>query len=80
MDFSVVEIRECLHLFVSLVVPEMVLSSEGLPADVAGEGPLVSVGPLVDKQIVAFGEVAGAKLANELLFGACSATRGTYRN
>lgn len=55
-----------------LVISEVVLASEGLPADVAGEGPLVRVRPLVDQEVVALGEVSRAVLADELLLGSCS--------
>ena len=45
------------------VVPEVVLPPERLAADVAGVGPLVRVGPLVDQQVVGLGEVALTILA-----------------
>jgi hypothetical protein len=48
------------------VVSEMVLSSEGFPADVARVRPFIRVSPLVDQQIVAFGELSVAVLADEL--------------
>jgi hypothetical protein len=51
----------------------MILSAEGLSANVARVGPLVGVGPLVDEQIVGLGELAVAELADELLLGAGSA-------
>jgi hypothetical protein len=51
----------------------MILSTEGLSANVARVGPLVGVGPLVDEQIVGLGELAVAELADELLLGAGSA-------
>lgn len=51
------------------MVSEMVLSSEGLVADVAGVRPLVCVGPLVDEQVVGLGEMPAAELANKFLFG-----------
>lgn len=54
---------------VSPVVPEVVLPTEGLAADVAGVGPLVRVCPLVDEEVVAFGEVSAAVLADELFLG-----------
>lgn len=52
-----------------LMIPEVILSSECLAADVAGERAFVSVRAFVDEQIVAFGEVPRAVLANELLLG-----------
>ena len=52
-----------------LVVPQVVLSPEGFTADVAGERPLVRVGPLVDHHVVGLGELPVTKLADEPLFG-----------
>lgn len=46
----------------------MVLSSEGFVANVTGVRPLVRVGPLVDEQVVGFGEMPAAELANKFLF------------
>ena len=51
----------------------MILTTEGLAANVARVRPFVGVGPLVDEQIVGFGELAVAELADELLLGAGSA-------
>ena len=53
-----------------LVVTEVVLPPEGLATDVAGEGPLVCVGSLVDQEVVALGELPLAVLADVALFGA----------
>lgn len=51
----------------------MVLPAKGLAAHVARKWTFVRVRSFVDEQIVAFGEVPGAVLANELLLGArCS--------
>ena len=50
-----------------LVVPQMVLSSEGFTTDVAREGPLVRVSSLVDHHVVGLGELAVTKLADEPL-------------
>ena len=47
----------------------MVLSPEGLVADVAREGAFVGVCPLVNQQVVGLGELALAVLADELLLG-----------
>ena len=55
------------------VIAEMILTAEGFAANVARVGPLVRVRPLVDEQIVGFGELAVAELADELLLGAGSA-------
>lgn len=53
----------------SPVVSQVVLSPEGLLADVAGVRPLVRVRALVDQQVVGLGEVSSAKLTNKFLFG-----------
>ena len=58
-----------------LVVPEVVLSSEGFTTNVTGEGSLIGVGPLVDKKVVAFGELSVAVLADMALFRPAQATR-----
>ncbi|CAL4119581.1 unnamed protein product, partial [Meganyctiphanes norvegica] len=52
-----------------LVVPEVIRPPEGLTADVAGEGPLVRVGSLVDQEVVALGELPLAVLADVALLG-----------
>ena len=52
-----------------LVVPQMVLSSEGFTTDVAREGPLVRVSSLVDHHVVGLGELSVTKLADEPLLG-----------
>ena len=49
------------------VVSQMVLSPESLAADITGEGPLISVGPLMDHDIVRLGEFSVTKLADESL-------------
>ena len=49
------------------MVSEMVLPTEGLVADVAGEGTLVCVSPLVDQQVVRLGKLSLAELADKLL-------------
>ena len=46
------------------VVPKVVRSAKPLVALEAGEGTLVRVGPLVDLQVVALGELPVAELAN----------------
>ena len=43
-----------------LVVPEVILPTEGFTADVAREGSLVRVSSLVDQQVVALGEFSAA--------------------
>ena len=49
------------------VVSQMVLSPESLAADITGVGPLISVGPLMDHDIVRLGELSVTKLADESL-------------
>ena len=49
------------------VVPQVVISSEGLATNVTREGPLICVRSLVNLYIVALGELTVAKLANESL-------------
>ena len=51
------------------MVPQVVLPPEGFAADVAGERPLVSVGPLVDHDVVGLGELPVTELADEPLLG-----------
>ena len=58
----------------------MILTAEGFAANVARVGPLVRVRPLVDEQIVGFGELAVAELADELLLGAGSAAGRSGRD
>lgn len=50
------------------MIAQVVLPPEGLVADVTRVRPLVRVGPLVDEQVVGFGKVSAAKLADELFF------------
>ena len=45
----------------------MVLSPESLAADITGEGPLISVGPLMNHDIVRLGKLSVTKLADESL-------------
>ena len=52
-----------------LVVPQMVLSSEGFTTDVARKWPLVRVSSLVDHDVVGLGELSVTKLADEPLLG-----------
>lgn len=51
------------------VVSEVVLSSEGLPADLTGVRSLIRVSPLMNQQVVRLCKMAAAILADELLFG-----------
>jgi hypothetical protein len=59
------------------VVSEVVLAPERLPADVTRVRSLVRVRPLVDQQVIRLGELPAAKLAYELLLGACGSGPGT---
>ena len=63
----------------------MVLSPEGLAADITRVGSLVRVGPLVDQQVVRLGELPAAELADKLLLGprrsgawGCAATSSSW--
>lgn len=51
------------------VVSQVVLSPEGLLADVTSVRALVSVSALMNKQVVRFGKASLAVLADELLLG-----------
>ena len=52
----------------------MILTTEGLAANVTRVRPFVGVSPLVNEQIVGFGELTVAELADELLLGSgCAA-------
>lgn len=51
------------------MISQMVLSPEGLPADIAGIGPLIRVRPFMDQQIITFGELPIAIFADELFLG-----------
>ena len=55
------------------VVAEVVLASERLAAEGAGEGALVRVGPHVDLEVVRLGEVTSAELTHVLLAAASAA-------
>lgn len=54
------------------MVSEVVLPTESLPADITWVGPLISVSPFMDQQVVRFGELAVAVFANKLLLRSCS--------
>ena len=49
------------------MVPKVVLPAKGLAANLTRKRPLVSVGPFVDEQVVALGELPLAVGADELL-------------
>lgn len=51
------------------MVSQVVLPPEGLVADVARVGSLVRVGPLVDQEVVGFGEMSSTELTDKFLFG-----------
>jgi len=46
------------------VISQVVLSPEGLATNITIEGPLVGVSPLVDEEVVRFGELSLAELAD----------------
>ena len=50
-----------------LVVPQMVLPPKRLATDITGKRPLISVRPLMDQEVVGFGELSLAVLADVLL-------------
>lgn len=50
------------------VVSKMVLSSEGLLANITGIRPLIRVGPLMNEEVVGFGEMPATEFANKFLF------------
>lgn len=50
------------------MIPQVILPPKCLVADVTRVWPLVRVGSLVNEQIVGFGKVSAAKLADKLLF------------
>lgn len=60
------------------MVPQVILPSEGLSANVARVRPLVGVRSLVYQQIIAFRELAATELADELLFGPGRPARPRY--
>lgn len=51
------------------MVPEVVLSPEGLAADLTWVRPLVRVCPLVDQQVVGLAKVTAAIFADKLFLG-----------
>lgn len=51
------------------VVPQVILSSERLVANITSVRSLVRVGPLVYEKVVGFGKMPPAEFADELLFG-----------
>lgn len=59
------------------MIAEVILTTESLAANVARVGPLIRVCPLVDEEIVGFGELTVAELADKLLLGSGCAARTT---
>jgi len=49
------------------MIAEVVLTAEGFSTNVARVGPLIRVRPLVDEEVVGFGELTIAELADKLL-------------
>ena len=62
-----------------LVVPEMVLPSEGLATNITRVGTFISVRPLVDQQVVGLGELSVTELADEPLLGSCCSLKDVGR-
>jgi len=54
-----------------LVVSQMILSSECLSTHITGEGPLISMCPLMDHHIITFCEFSVTVLADEPLLWSC---------
>jgi len=76
--FAAIAALEGLVLGVDVaMIPQVILSPEGLAANVAGVGPLIRVGPLVDEEVVGLGELPVAVLADELLLWATAAGGST---
>lgn len=61
------------------MVAEMILATESFAANVATIRSLIGVRALVDQQIVAFGELTIAVLANELLLRTRSSRAGDFQ-
>ena len=57
------------------VVSKVVLPAEGLAANITVEGPLISVSPFMDQQVVGFGELSLAELADVALLWLRGRTR-----
>lgn len=57
------------------MIPEVVLPSESLAANIARVRPLVRVSPLVNQQIVRFRELSIAELTDELFLGSGRSAR-----
>lgn len=51
------------------MIPEVVLPSEGLVADITGIRPLICVRPLMDQKVVGLGKMAATELADKLFLG-----------
>ena len=61
------------------VISQVILPSESLATDVTREGPLISVCPLVDHNIVRLGELSVTKLADEPLLWSRGSGLGLVR-
>ena len=61
------------------MVPEMVLSPECFSTDITGVRPFISVGPLVDHNIVRLGELSMTELADEPLLWSRGSGLGLVR-
>lgn len=51
------------------VIPQVILSSEGLVANVTCVGPFIGVGSFMDQKVVGLGEVPATEFTHELLLG-----------
>ena len=69
-SFSTISALEGLILGVNIpMISQVILSSESLVANVACKGPLVSVSPLMDQEVVGLCEVPLTVFADKLLLG-----------
>lgn len=51
------------------MIPQVVLSSEGLVANVTCVGSFIGVGSFVDQKVVGLGEVPATEFTHKLLLG-----------
>lgn len=51
------------------VIPQVILSSEGLVANVTRVGPFIGVGSFMDQKVVGLGEVPATEFTHKLLLG-----------
>lgn len=60
------------------MVAQVVLTTEGLAADITRIWPLIRVGSLVNQKIVGLCEVSVAVFTDELLLGTCAGRPGDF--